>query len=72
VLLLDEPVSSLDPELRDALRSELARLPRALYLTTVYVTHDQADAAILADRIIEMRAGRIVTVNDTKRKEQGA
>jgi iron(III) transport system ATP-binding protein len=72
VLLLDEPFSSLDPELRDALRSELARLQRALYLTTVYVTHDQADAAILADRIIEMRAGRIVTVNDTKRKEQGA
>ena len=72
MLLLDEPFSSLDPELRDALRSELARLQRALQVTTIYVTHDQGDAASLADRVIEMRAGRIVTVNDTKRKEQGA
>lgn len=72
VLLLDEPFSSLDPELRDALRSELARLQRTLQVTTVYVTHDQGDAAILADRVIEMGAGRIVAVNDTKRKEQGA
>ena len=72
VLLLDEPFSSLDPELRDALRSELARLQRTLHMTTVYVTHDQRDAAILADRVIEMRAGRIVAINDTKRKEQGA
>ena len=72
VLLLDEPFSSLDPELRDALRGELARLQRTLRVTTVYVTHDQGDAAILADRVIEMRAGRIVAVNDTKRKEHGA
>ena len=72
VLLLDEPFSSLDPELREALRSELARLQRMLQVTTVYVTHDQGDAAILADRVIEMRAGRIVAVNDTNRKEQGA
>ena len=72
VLLLDEPFSSLDPELRNALRSELARLQRTLQVTTVYVTHDQGDAAILADRVIEMRAGRIVAVNDTNRKEQGA
>jgi ABC-type Fe3+/spermidine/putrescine transport system ATPase subunit len=72
LLLLDEPFSSLDPDLRDALRSELARLQRTLQVTTVYVTHDQGDAAILADRVVEMRAGRIVAVNDTKRKEQGA
>jgi ABC-type Fe3+/spermidine/putrescine transport system ATPase subunit len=71
VLLLDEPFSSLDPELRDALRSEFARLQRTLEVTTVYVTHDQGDAAILAGRVIEMRAGRIVAVNNTKRKEQG-
>jgi iron(III) transport system ATP-binding protein len=67
MLLLDEPFSNLDPELRDALRRELARLQRTLQVTTVYVTHDQGDAASLADRVIEMRAGRIVTVNDTKR-----
>jgi ABC-type Fe3+/spermidine/putrescine transport system ATPase subunit len=72
VLLLDEPFSSLDPELRNDLRSELARLQGRLHVTTVYVTHDQEDAAILADRIIEMRAGQIVAVNDTKRKEEGA
>ncbi len=72
VLLLDEPFSSLDPELRDALRRELARLQRTLQVTTVYVTHDQGDAAILADRVIEMRAGRIVTITDTTRKGQGA
>ena len=72
VLLLDEPFSSLDPELRDALRRELARLQRTLQVTTVYVTHDPGDAAILADRVIEMRAGRIVTITDTTRKEQGA
>lgn len=72
VLLLDEPFSSLDPELRNALREELARLQRTLKVTTVYVTHDQGDAAILADRVIEMRAGRIVAVSDTRRKEHGA
>ena len=63
VLLLDEPLSSLDPELRAELRSELARLQRALSLTTVYVTHDREDAAALADRLIEMRAGRIQAVH---------
>lgn len=72
VLLLDEPFSSLDPELRAALRGELARLQRTLHVTTVYVTHDPGDAAALADCIIEMHAGRIVSVNDTKRKEERA
>jgi iron(III) transport system ATP-binding protein len=72
VLLLDEPFSSLDPELRDALRSELARLQRTLRVTTVYVSHDQGDAAMLADCIVEMRAGRIVAATNTRRKEQGA
>jgi ABC-type Fe3+/spermidine/putrescine transport system ATPase subunit len=63
VLLLDEPLSSLDAELRTDLRSELARLQRALSLTTVYVTHDHEDAAALADCVIEMRAGRILAVH---------
>ena len=63
VLLLDEPLSSLDAELRADLRSELARLQRALSLTTVYVTHDREDAAALADCGIEMQAGRILTVH---------
>ena len=72
MLLLDEPFSSLDPELRNVLRGELALLQRTLKVTTLYVTHDQGDAAILADRVIEMRAGRIVAVNGTNRKEQRA
>jgi ABC-type Fe3+/spermidine/putrescine transport system ATPase subunit len=61
VLLLDEPLSSLDADLRAALRVELADLRRALALTTVYVTHDRDDVAALAERVVEMRAGRIVS-----------
>jgi ABC-type Fe3+/spermidine/putrescine transport system ATPase subunit len=63
VLLLDEPLSSLDAELRANLRSELKRLQCALSLTTVYVTHDREDAAALADCVIEMRTGRILAVH---------
>ena len=69
VLLLDEPLSSLDPELRSQMRSELARLQRTLTLTTIYVTHDHEDAAVLADRVIEMRAGRIVSITAVTRTE---
>jgi ABC-type Fe3+/spermidine/putrescine transport system ATPase subunit len=69
VLLLDEPLSSLDAELRATLRQELARLQRTLQLTTVYVTHDREDASALADSIVEMRAGQIVSITETKRQE---
>jgi len=62
VLLLDEPFSSLDSELRAALRTELHQLRRELRVTMVYVTHDREDAAALADDVVEMRAGRIVSV----------
>jgi ABC-type sugar transport system ATPase subunit len=72
VLLLDEPLSSLDPELRATLRDELARLRRALSLTMVYVTHDMEDAGIIADRLVEMRAGRIVSITDLTRREERA
>src|SRR5687768_11620691 len=72
VLLLDEPLSSLDPELRSALRAELARLRSALDLTMLYVTHDREDAAALADRVIEMQAGRILTVHDHHRNAERA
>jgi ABC-type Fe3+/spermidine/putrescine transport system ATPase subunit len=73
VLLLDEPLSSLDAELRADLRSELARLQRALNLTTVYITHDREDAAALADCVIEMRAGRILAVHrDRSRRHDPA
>jgi ABC-type Fe3+/spermidine/putrescine transport system ATPase subunit len=63
VLLLDEPFSSLDAELRATLRQEFAGLQRELGLTTVYVTHDTADAAVVADRTVVMRDGRVETVS---------
>jgi ABC-type Fe3+/spermidine/putrescine transport system ATPase subunit len=70
ILLLDEPLSSLDPELRSTLRQELARLRDTLRLTTVYVTHDREDASALADSLVEMRAGRIVSVSSARRREE--
>jgi ABC-type sugar transport system ATPase subunit len=59
LMLMDEPLSSLDGELRAAVRDELAILQHSLHVATLYVTHDTQDASILADQIIEMRAGRI-------------
>ena len=70
LLLLDEPLSSLDAELRSTLRSELARLQQALGLTTVYVTHDPEDAAVLADRVVELWGGRVAAVNEMKRTKE--
>ena len=57
VLLLDEPLTALDARLRDTLRSEMNTLLRELGITTVYVTHDQAEAMELGDRIVVMSAG---------------
>ncbi|RKT55683.1 ABC transporter ATP-binding protein [Saccharothrix australiensis] len=59
VLLLDEPLSNLDARLRLEARAFLKRLQHDLALTTVFVTHDQAEALALADRIAVMEAGRI-------------
>ena len=59
VLLLDEPLSSLDAKLRVEMRTELKRLHAQLRSTFVYVTHDQAEAMTMADRITVMRAGHI-------------
>jgi iron(III) transport system ATP-binding protein len=69
LLLLDEPLSSLDPDLRSAMRAELDRLRRELAMTAVYVTHDREDAAVLADRVVEMSAGRIISVSLIGRME---
>jgi len=62
LLLLDEPFSSLDPELRLVLRGELVALRQTLALTTVYVTHDPEDVRAVADRVVRMQAGRIDAV----------
>jgi ABC-type sugar transport system ATPase subunit len=62
VLLMDEPLSSLDAQLRIELRAEIARLQAASGTTTLYVTHDQADALALGHRVAVMREGRIEQV----------
>ena len=72
VLLLDEPLSSLDPELRSVLRAELTRLHDALHLSTVYVTHDRDDAVALGDRVVQMRAGRIIDIGINGSQENRA
>ena len=58
-LLLDEPLTALDAKLREQLRVEIDRLLRRLGITAVYVTHDQAEAMALGDRIVVMEKGRI-------------
>jgi thiamine transport system ATP-binding protein len=60
VLLLDEPLGSLDRRLRDRLLGELEEIFDELAVTAVYVTHDQAEAFALGDRVAVMREGRIV------------
>ena len=59
VLLLDEPLSNLDAQLRDELRQELKRLQRRLGLTVILVTHDQIEALSLSDRIAILHDGRL-------------
>ena len=63
VLLLDEPLSNLDANLREEMRFEIRRLHEALKITTVYVTHDQAEAMATSDRIAVMNKGRIEQVD---------
>lgn len=59
LLLLDEPLSNLDTNLRNEMRIEIKRLHDQLNLTTVYVTHDQAEAMSLSDLVVVMRQGYI-------------
>ena len=59
MLLLDEPLSNLDALLRDEMRVELKRLQERLGTTMIFVTHDQAEALILSDRVVVMEAGRV-------------
>jgi putative spermidine/putrescine transport system ATP-binding protein len=62
VLLLDEPLSNLDALLRDEMRVELKRLQESLGTTMIFVTHDQAEALILSDRVVVMERGRVEQV----------
>jgi putative spermidine/putrescine transport system ATP-binding protein len=62
VLLLDEPLSALDAQVRVQLREEIRRIQLELGITTVFVTHDQAEALSVADRVGVMRSGRLEQV----------
>lgn len=62
VLLLDEPLSALDADLRGRLQLELKRLQRQLGMTFVFVTHDQEEAMVMSDRMAVLNAGRIAQV----------
>jgi iron(III) transport system ATP-binding protein len=66
VLLLDEPLSNLDANLREEMRYEIRRLHDEFQITTVYVTHDQAEAMVTSDRIAVMNQGRIEQVDEPR------
>jgi putative spermidine/putrescine transport system ATP-binding protein len=66
VLLMDEPLTALDAKLRDELRLEINALLRRLGITTVYVTHDQAEAMALGDRIVVMTHGRVAQIGEPR------
>lgn len=63
VFLLDEPLSNLDAKLRSAMRAELIKLQKKLQTTFVYVTHDQAEAMTMGDRIVVMNKGVIQQID---------
>ena len=60
ILLLDEPLSNLDASLREEMRFEIRRLHEQFGITTLYVTHDQAEAMVISDRVAVLRDGRVV------------
>lgn len=62
LLLLDEPLSNLDAKLREEMRIEIRRIQRTLDLTTIYVTHDQAEALSMSDQVALLRSGKVVQV----------
>ncbi len=62
VLLLDEPLSNLDAQLRESMRTEIRSLQQRVGVTAIYVTHDQAEAMAISDRVIVMNGGHIEQV----------
>ncbi len=62
ILLLDEPLSNLDANLREEMRFEIRRLHEAFGITTLYVTHDQAEAMVISDRVAVLNRGRVEQV----------
>ena len=66
ILLLDEPLSNLDANLREEMRFEIRRLHDQMGTTTIYVTHDRLEAMAMSDRIAVMRGGRLEQVGEPK------
>ena len=66
VLLMDEPLSNLDARLRDQMRDELRRIAESVNVTSLYVTHDQAEALSLGDRVCVMDEGEILQLGTPK------
>jgi iron(III) transport system ATP-binding protein len=62
ILLLDEPLANLDANLREEMRFEIRRLHEAFGITTLYVTHDQAEAMVISDRVAVLEQGRLAQV----------
>lgn len=62
VLLFDEPLSNLDAKLRESMRVEIRRIQQTFGITSVYVTHDQAEAMTVSDRIVVMEKGLVMQV----------
>ncbi len=67
LLLLDEPLSALDKNLREHMKAEIKDIHRRTGVTVLYVTHDQSEALALSDRIVVMRDGRILDVDEPNR-----
>jgi len=64
VLLLDEPLSNLDAKLRESLRMEIREIQQTVGITTIFVTHDIAEAFVMSDRIAVMNAGEIAQIGN--------
>ncbi|OCT27944.1 ABC transporter ATP-binding protein [Pseudomonas putida] len=67
VLLLDEPLSNLDANLREEMQFEIRRIQSEVGITTLMVTHDQAEALSISDRVVVMQAGRVIQVDEPYR-----
>ncbi|WP_407049853.1 ABC transporter ATP-binding protein [Methyloraptor flagellatus] len=67
LILMDEPLSALDKQLRETMQIELKHLHRKLAATIIYVTHDQREALTMSDRVAIMRKGRIVQIDTPER-----
>lgn len=66
VLLLDEPLSALDANLREEMRVEIKQIQKKLGITTIFVTHDQQEALSMSDKIAVMSAGKVVQYDSPK------